>query len=191
MARRTGAAGGQDAAPLNRGEAAQRDLGWNEEPAYLDAGPPIPPRSLLEPVPLPDAVLSAAEKNPAQSEEPDDESTAPAVSVNESVFRILGPLEDRGVIRAPELPALGGPTPIKPTQVRVGVGADGLVRYALLDRSSGNEAVDAQAVLLARQIRFETEDNSVSPTLAWGVVRFLWATQAPAATNGESAAAQP
>ena len=172
-------------------EAMQRDLGWNEQPAYLDATPPDAPRSLLEPVPLAAAALSTAEKNPAQSEESDREPTAPPVTVNESVFRILGLLEDRGVIHAPELPVLNGPTPIRPAQVRVGVGADGLVCYAFLDRSCGNETVDAQALRLAQQIRFEAEANSVSPIVSWGVVRFLWATQAPAVTNGETAAAQP
>ncbi len=172
-------------------EAAQRDLGWNEEPAYLDAKPPAAPPSLLEPVPLAAAVLSTAEKNPAQSEESDSEIATPPVTVNESVFRVLGALEDRGVIHAPELPVLSSPTPIRPAQVRVGVGAGGLVRYALLDRSCGNDAVDAQALLLAQQIRFEAEESGGPMTLTWGIVRFLWATQAPAATNGESAAAQP
>ena len=172
-------------------EAVQRDLGWNEEPAYLDAKPPDAPLSLLEPVPLAAAVLSAAEKNPAQSEESDSEMAASPVTVNESVFRVPGTLEDRGVIHAPELPVLSSPTPLRPAQVRVGVGADGLVRYALLDRSCGNETVDAQALLLARQVRFEAAENSASTTLAWGIVRFLWATQAPATTNDASTVAQP
>ncbi|HUI05463.1 MAG TPA: hypothetical protein VL486_00500 [Verrucomicrobiae bacterium] len=171
--------------------ATQRDLGWNEQPAYLDAAPAEAPPSLLQPVPLPAAVLSAAEKTPAQSEESDGEVATPPVTVNESVFRVLGALEDRGVIHGPELPVLSSPTPIRPVQVRVGVGTDGLVRYALLDRSCGNDAVDAQALLFAQQIRFEADGAGIAPTLAWGVVRFLWATQAPAATNTESAVVHP
>jgi TonB family protein len=70
------------------------------------------------------------------------------------------------------------------------VGADGLVLYAMLDRSSGDEAVDAQALALVRQIRFEAERDSSSTSVAWGVLRFLWATQAATSTNGESTVAQ-
>ena len=172
-------------------EAAQRDLGWNEKPAYLDVQPPDAPPSLLKPVSPAVAVLSAAEKTPAQSAETDNEVITPPVTVNESVFHVLGALENRGVIQAPELPVLNSPTPIRSAQVRVGVGADGLVRYALLDRSCGDETVDAQALSLAQRMRFEAEQSGDSTTLAWGVVRFLWALQPPATTNAESVAAQP
>jgi hypothetical protein len=172
-------------------EATQRDLGWNEEPAYLNATPTNAPRSLLEPAPLANAALSTAEKHPAQSEEPESGPPSPPVTVNQSVFRILGPLDDRAVLHAPELPVLSNSVPIRPAQVRVGVGADGVVCYALLNRSCGDDAVDAQALHLARQIRFEPEENIVSLNLSWGIVRFLWATQAPATTNTETAAAQP
>jgi hypothetical protein len=173
-------------------EAAQRNLGWNQQPAFLSPAPPSEPRSLLEPTPLDAAVLSAAEKTEPISEEPSDgDATAPLVSVNQSVFRVLGPLERRVVVNAPALPEINNPTPLRPTQIRVGVGADGLVLYALLDRSSGDDGVDAQALALAHRIRFEAEQDSSPVSLAWGVLRFLWATQPPpATTNVESAAAQ-
>jgi hypothetical protein len=174
-----------------KSEATQRDLGWNEKPAYLEPMPPDPLRSLLEPAPLSAAVLWAAEKTPAQPEESDDEIIQSPVTVNQSVLRVLGPLANRGVIRTPELPAPNNPTPMRAAQVRIGVGADGLVRYALIDRSCGSESVDAQAVVLARQIRFEAEQGSEPTALTWGIVRFLWATQAGSTTNGESAAAPP
>ena len=90
-------------------------------------------------------------------------------------------------MRAPELPVLTSPVPVRAVQVRVGVGADGLVRYALLDRSCGNETVDAQAVLLARQFRFEATQSGDS-ALAWGIMRFLWATQGSTPTNVASVA---
>jgi hypothetical protein len=171
-------------------EAAQRSLGWNEQPSYLDVTFPGTPASLLEPVPLDAAVLSAAEKNPAQSEESDEQAPEAPVMVNVSVFRVLGPIEDRGVMHAPELPVLSSSVPVRPTQVRVGVDPDGLVRYALIDRSYGNEIVDAQSVLLARQFRFEATQSS-DPILTWGIVRFLWAAQGTTPTNLASAATQP
>ncbi len=172
-------------------EAAQRNLGWNQQPAFLNPAAPSEPHSLLEPTPLDAAVLSAAEKTEALSEEPSDgDATTPLVAVNQSVVRVLGPLEDRGIVHAPTLPTINNPTPLRPTQIRVGVGADGVVLYSLLDRSSGDDDVDTQALAIARQIRFEAEQDSSTISLAWGVVRFLWATQPSATTNVESTAAQ-
>lgn len=172
-------------------EAAQRNLGWNQQPAFLDTAAPSQPHSLLEPTPVDTAVLSAAEKTQALSEEPSDgDATTPLVSVNQSIFRVLGALEHRAVVNAPTLPTINNPMPLRPTQIRVGVGADGLVLYALLDRSSGDDGVDAQALVLARQIRFEAEYDGSTISLAWGMLRFLWATQPPATTNVESAASQ-
>ena len=169
----------------------QRNLGWNEQPDFLADRPMEALRSLLEPTPVDAAVLSAAEKTPAFSEESNDnEAIEPPVSINQSVLRVLSALEDRGVTYTPPLPIINSSGPVRPTQVRVGVGADGLVLYALLDRSCGDEAVDAQALALGRQIRFEAERDSSSTSLAWGVLRFLWATQGATSTNGESTVAQ-
>ena len=50
-------------------EATQRNLGWNEQPAFLADRPMAALRSLLEPTPVDAAVLVAAEKTPALSEE--------------------------------------------------------------------------------------------------------------------------
>jgi hypothetical protein len=172
-------------------EAKQRDLGWSEQPAFLAARPTEAPTSLLEPTPVDTAVLSAAEKTFALSEESNDnEAIEPPMSINQSVLRVVNALEDRSVTYSPPLPIMNSSAPIRPTQVRVGVGANGLVLYALLDRSSGDETVDAQALALARQIRFEAGHDDSTP-MAWGVLRFLWAVQVATATNGESVAAQP
>lgn len=175
-------------------EAKQRNLGWNEQPAFLAAQPTEIPGSLLEPTPVDMAVQSSAQKTPALSEESNDNEAIEApVSINQSVLRVLSALEDRGVTYTPPLPIINSSVPIRPTQVRVGVGADGLVLYAMLDRAdrtSGDEAADAQALALARQVRFEAERDSSSTSLAWGVLRFLWATQEPASTNGEAIVAQ-
>jgi len=173
-------------------EALQRSLGWNQQPAFLGASAPEAPKSLLEPVPVDTAVFTAAEKTPALSQEPDD-NTVPdlPLPVNQSVFRVLGALEDRMVARAPSLPVIDSSVPLRPTQVRVGVGADGLVLYVLLDRSCGDDAVDTQALALARQMRFEAEHDSSPTSLVWGVLRFLWATQSAVSTNAEAATARP
>ena len=93
-------------------EAAQRNLGWNQQPAFLDTSTPGQPHSLLEPTPLDTAVLSAAEKTQALSLEPSDADAAtPLVSVNQSVFRVLGALENRPVVNTPALPTITNPIP--------------------------------------------------------------------------------
>jgi len=172
-------------------EPRQRDLGWDDQPAFLAERPVEAMRSLLEPTPVDAAVLSAGGKTPAISEESNDnEPIEPPVSINQSVLQVLSALEDRGVTYVPPLPTVNSSGPVRPTQVRVGVGANGLVLYALLDRPCGDEAVDGQALALARQIRFETERDSSSTSLAWGVLRFLWARQEAASTNAESSVAQ-
>jgi hypothetical protein len=173
-----------------KSEAAQRNLGWNEQPAYLTIKLPEAPPSLLEPAPLDVSVLSAAEKTPAEPEESDNEAIQPVVAINQSVVHVLGPLANREVNFVPELPVITNAIPLRPSQVRIGIGAGGLVLYSLLDRSCGSESVDAQGVALAGKLRFEAEPNGAPTELTWGVVRFLWATQTPASTNGESAAVQ-
>jgi len=50
------------------------------------------------------------------------------------------------------------------------------VRYAVLDKSSGNDALDTEAVEIARQLQFAME-SAVDPLeLTWGTVRFFWAS---------------
>jgi len=53
-------------------EAGQRDLGWNQQPAFLGVKVPGVPPPLLQPVPVDAAVLTAVEKTPALSEESND-----------------------------------------------------------------------------------------------------------------------
>lgn len=172
-------------------EATQRDLGWNQQPAFLGVTLPGVPAPLLQPVPVDAAVLAATEKPPALSEESsDNEPLGASFSINQSVYRVLGALENRGVAYVPSLPTINSSAPLMPTQVRVAANPDGLILYALLYRSSGDDGVDAQALDIARQFRFEAEHASGTPPLTWGVLRFLWATQAPSVTNSDNVATQ-
>jgi|SRR5579871_6299743 len=165
-------------------EATQRNLGWNEEPAYLDEAAPRMPAPLLEAIPVDAAALAAADKaQPLSEESNDNEPIELPASVNQSVVRVLGSLEDRAVVSGPQIPVITNSAPLRPTQVRVGVGADGQVLYVLLDKSSGDDTVDSQALDLATRIRFGAEHDSSSLSVTWGVLRFIWATQPPATTN--------
>lgn len=166
--------------------AAHRESNWKRAPVYLDAHttPAFP--ALLNQPSLSDAAQSATQKlAPQPAEEADDEPVESPVAVNQSVFRISGPLETRPIVQSPPLSTIASETPLRPTRVRAAVAADGVVRYAVLERSCGSEAVDARALELTKQIRFEPLGAVDSQPLMWGVLRFLWATEPPpAATNG-------
>lgn len=171
--------------------AAHRGVEWGSEPAYLDAKPEKSFPSLLNIVPLPQFVQSATERMSARIEETEQELYEPTVAVNQSVFRIGGTLEMRPVLRAPSLPTIPSNTPLRPTRMRIAVAADGIVRYATLERTSGNEDVDGRALELVRQIRFAPQDTAASDSLAWGVARILWATEPASAPTGGGNGAQP
>ncbi len=168
--------------------AARRASDWNREPVYLDARAPQAFPALLNPPSLSDVAQSATQKlAPQPAEEAGEEPVESPVAVNQSVFRISGPLETRPIVQSPQLSTIASETPLRPTRVRAAVAADGVVRYAVLERSCGSEAVDARALELTKQMRFEPLGAVDSQPLMWGVVRFLWATEPPpAATNGNT-----
>jgi TonB family protein len=111
---------------------------------------------------------------------------AVAPSENRTLFLVSGALAPlgaglagRAVVRTPSLLVVTNETALKPTRVRIGVAPDGTVRFASVERSCGKETVDAQAVELAQQIRFEPATDPKSSSLDWGVVKILWATELP------------
>jgi TonB family protein len=120
---------------------------------------------------------SVVERLPAAADEPLTDETAEVVSViTQSTLRVEGALEQRGLQARPDLPAVKAETDLRPTRVRLAVGPDGRVRYVTLDRSSGSDTVDMQALEVAGQLRFEPA-SAVDPlALTWGVVKFYWAT---------------
>jgi TonB family protein len=179
--------------------ATQRGAEWQSEPAFLDEKPVSGFPSLLQQRALVEFVQAAVARSPAlpamATSTADEELEAPP-AINESVFRVTGMLEARSVVRAPRIPTLTSELPVRPTRVRAGVAADGTVRFAVLERSSGNEMVDARAVELARQLRFEPATGADATALTWGVLRFLWATESPppatpTPNNGAGKGTQP
>jgi len=165
--------------------ASRQALAGEPVPAFLGAQPPGAFPELLAPVPL-GTLLQGATVWGTDPEEPGSVELRPiAPAANRSVFRLTGGLIERAVVRIPSLPKIASAVALRPTHVRVAVGADGEVRYVALERSCGNEAVDAQGMELARQFRFETTGEE----LQWGVMRFLWATELPAVASGANGAA--
>ncbi len=174
-----------------RGVAAtHRRAEWYVRPAFLDIKVPDTIPVLLPRAPLVELVQSSVQPFAAETEEP-TETPEPPVVVNQSVFRVVGPLQERAVVWAPVLPTVTSANPLRPTRIRVGVSGDGVVRYVTLERSGGDETVDARALELVRQIRFELLRDPDSRALTWGVVRFLWATEPPAVSDKSGGGTQP
>jgi hypothetical protein len=156
--------------------ATQRPIEPVREQAFLDASasPELPP--LLRQAAMTDLVQSATEKLVAAPDPVELDPVEPAVAPSKSVLHINGSLEQRPVVQPANLPVVSSATPLRPTRVRLAVAPDGTVRYAVLDRSCGNESVDAKALEAVGQMRFEPK-SSVDPlALSWGTAGFFWAT---------------
>lgn len=99
------------------------------------------------------------------------------VPVTNSVLEVGGALRDRGILQQPSLPFAPPLMPVRGARVLVAVTGDGRVRYAVLERSSGNEALDGAAIAAVRQVLFAPEPNADPLMLTWGAVRLVWAVR--------------
>ena len=148
---------------------------WNIDPAYLQAHP-APAIPTLLPQPAATDVLQVAVSLMAT---PPTESTNHVSlargDANRSTFQVRGGLETRAVVKSARVPLVTQPGGLRPTSVRVAVGDDGSVKYATVERPSGSDWADTQAVELARQIQFEPVGHG-QEDLQWGLLRFYWAT---------------
>jgi hypothetical protein len=164
--------------------------------AFLGIEAPAQSPSLLEPVPLADLVHSSVNKESGLPEEDGEgEAMPPPVATDHSVVQVLEPIGNRQMLQPPDLPAIESNAPLRQSRVRIAVGADGVVRYAILDRSTGSGSssseADARALASARRIRFDPQLGGDDRALAWGVLRFVWATSSPPASTNEARVAAP
>jgi hypothetical protein len=155
---------------------APRSTEWNLEPSYLDWTAPRTFDTLLEQEPLLEAVQSSVEKPPTEPELIPDGSLPQAVTPqNISVIKTGGGISRRSIVSQPALSTISATAPLRPTRLLVAVASDGTIRYSELERSCGDEAVDARALDLTREIRFNVQLTSDMGALDWGTLRFLWA----------------
>jgi TonB family protein len=132
---------------------------------------------LLPETSLTNKTRSVVERLPATAGESfTGETTEVTTVATQSTLHVEGVLEQRDLQSRPDLPAVKVDTDLRPTRVRLAVAPDGRVRYATLDRSCGSDAVDAQALDVAGQLRFEPASAADPLALTWGVVKFYWAT---------------
>jgi TonB family protein len=175
----------------HQGAVGYRDPNWVVAPSFLEPRPLPPDPVLLEQEGPGRLVQQFSAKAAAEPETVSAQVTATVSVTNRTAFRVLGPLAEGAVIHAPELPALASDGPIRSTVVRIGVNYAGEVGSAILERSSGNTAADAQAINLARQFRFMTDPDLDTDALRWGSLRFAWAVKMAPAPGPASAPPAP
>lgn len=141
------------------------------DPPALD---PLP--AMLLQSPLETGLQTGIEKLPATLLDLNS-SELQGTAGTQSTMHLNGDLASRALLEQPSLPASVVAAGVRPTRVRLAVGVDGRVRYASVDRSSGNEDMDAQALELARRLRFDSVSSADPLALAWGTARFNWASR--------------
>ncbi len=92
-----------------------------------------------------------------------------------SIVHFVGDVAARAVLLMPALPLAPQGVPSRQTRIYLAVGVDGRVRHVTLDRSSGNEALDTEALEIVRKLRFESVSSADPMSLTWGGARFYWA----------------
>ena len=159
---------------------AWRHLAPAIQAAYKPEQPPAflaLPASAPLPVLLPEPSLGELTQTQITPTAIESESvtTATIVPVTNSIIEITGALSGRQILQSPVLPLAS--VPVRTTRVLIAVTGDGRVRYAVLERSSGNEVLDGAVVEIARQVWFAPEPNINPLALTWGTLRLVWAAR--------------
>jgi len=154
-------------------ERAKTD--WESAPAFLEAQNPRPFRSFVDLPKLADDLQEDAEKLEGESHESFPELVELPPGIDQTVVKFLGAIALRTVIQYPSLPTAKSHTPLRPTQVRIAVDPEGTVRFAMVDRSCGNQNIDQEALQISKNIRFDVQTINNDGMLTWGIAKFLWA----------------
>ena len=155
----------------HRAPAAPLAYAMDQPPAYLAAPANAALPVLLAEKSISDLAQAGVEGTTALP----TNVVAEIVPVTNSVLAVAGVLQGRGILQQPALPVAPPGIPVRGARVLVAVTSAGRVRYAVLERSSGNEALDGAAVAAIRQVWFTPEPTADPLALTWGTVRLVWA----------------
>jgi len=142
----------------------------DQAPAFLALPVALPLPVLLPEPPL--GLLTQVEIAPA-AVIPEPGGSVAELAATNSAVEITGALRGRPIVQAPVLPVADAA--VRATRVLIAVTADGRVRYAVVERSSGNEQLDGTAVGAVRQMWFAPEAAVDPLALTWGVAKLHWA----------------
>ena len=141
-----------------------------QPPAFLAMPAATPLPILLEEPPL--GVLTQVEITPA-GVIPEPQGLVTDFAATNTALEISGALRGRQVVQSPILPLAS--SVVRATRVLIAVTTDGRVRYAVIERSSGNEQLDGAALAAVRQVWFAPEATANPLALTWGSAKFQWA----------------
>jgi|GEM_PF-987341 len=97
---------------------------------------------------------------------------------------IHGPLSTRGITRRSDLPQPPSTQTLRATVLRIAVDASGTPSHILIDESSGDSNVDAQAATILGDWRF-TPLPPDSKGIEWGRATVFWDLQTPPDTGND------
>lgn len=145
--------------------------------ALLDPPPIQELPALLPALTTPDELQEGVQKLSASlSDGPVIDASDIPVAGTRSTMSIEGDLEGRNLLEPASLPSPTAESGLRRTRIRLAVAPDGRVRYATLERSCGNEAVDSMALEFARRLRFDPVSSADPLAVQWGILKIIWAT---------------
>jgi hypothetical protein len=112
-------------------------------------------------------------------------------NTQKSILRIEGGLENRALLKTPEIPTQSASDVLSNTVVQVAVKPDGFPFSARVVTGSGSRVADLRALQIANQLRFAPLSTAIvrnANDLQWGECVFQWFTTEPAAPNATNAA---
>ena len=142
-----------------------------QAPAFLALPAALPLPVLLPEPPL--GLLTQVAIAPAAVIPESSSGSVAELAATNSAVEITGALRGRPIVQAPVLPVADAA--VRATRILIAVTADGRVRYAVVERSSGNEQLDGAAVGAVRQMWFAPEATVDPLALTWGVAKLHWA----------------
>ena len=101
-----------------------------------------------------------------------------------STLRIEGPLENRALLKSPEIPIQQATDVLTNTVVQIAVKADGFPFSARIITSCGSRLADLRGLQIANQLRFAPTPPAIARDpneLQWGECVFQWFTTEPSA----------
>ncbi|MFH1067699.1 MAG: TonB family protein [bacterium] len=99
-----------------------------------------------------------------------------------TAVQFFGGLTKREAVKREPLPQPESPLALRPSVLRLAVDEQGVVAHVFLDESSGDSAIDLQAVKNLRNWRFAPLTKKTEPTadkLQWGRATVFWDIQSP------------
>jgi hypothetical protein len=152
-----------------------RLLKMEYEPSYLK--PRTPPRTMPNTVPMPERAPGPDMAALLRSVAPPRPSVKVSIQRAPTELILSGELRGRKLSSAVPAWKTASKAPLEETSVLLGVAPDGEVRFATLQKSSGDHQTDQDALAQLARLRFEPAAAGGNE-IVWGFASVVWADDA-------------